>query len=89
MKRLTDDEKSALRAEVGNYIDTAATLAKVIQPKFVPLILLAQSLAKVGSNALPDILNDIEGVINKEEVTPDEQDALTQKLVALAETSLL
>lgn len=78
-------ELAAIESELKSGIDTAASIASVVAPQYAGFIVLGQAVAA----AFPPLLNDVLALINQNEPSVADQQALSAKIAALANPAAL
>lgn len=76
---MTPSELATLQAEVDTVINTAGTIGSAIAPQYAAFIVLGQALAK----QFPALLNDVENLLSKKDPTPEDNQAVSAKIVSL------
>lgn len=66
---MTPEQLAALKLKINQYYDEVAAF---VPPQFA----LFTTIGKIVANETPDLINDIEELWNKEDPTPEEEDAL-------------
>lgn len=66
-------------AQIKSAINTAAGVASTIAPEYAPFIILGQAVAA----AAPDLINDVEAMLSKQEPTDEDTQNLAVKIAAL------
>lgn len=76
---------SAIVSEIESGIATAANIAEVIAPQYAAFIVLGQAVAA----AFPELIADVENLINKTDPSPADNAALAVKIADLGNPSAL
>lgn len=77
---LNQAQIDAVQAEIQAAVSTAANIAAVIAPEYLPFIVLGQAVAK----AFPPLVDDVVQLINNTAPSDADNAALAQKIAALA-----
>lgn len=82
---ITPEQEEALHIEVNAAVDSAASIASVIAPEFLPYIVLGQAIAK----AVPSLYVDVQKLLSGQAPAPEDVKALSAKIALLAEPETL
>ena len=77
---ITPEQEQEIRQAVASAVDNAANIAEVTTPQFTPYIILGQAVAK----AIPSLYFDVKKLVEGQEPTPTEVEALADKIVRLS-----
>lgn len=82
---MADINQAAIEAEILAAVNSAATMAGIIDPELMPFIILGKAVAA----GLPELLNDVQALIDGTEPTDADNAALAVKIVALGNPASL
>lgn len=77
---MTQDKIDAIKAEITAVVNTGSTIASTIAPEYKPLIILGRAVAL----QVPGLFEDVVKLIQKEQPTDADAQALAERIAQLS-----